>query len=729
MLIVVAGISSIGLNTVSAVPGDNIYVNGTGGNDAWDGLSPHYNITTGHGPKLTIKSGVAAVNTDGQINIANGVYTGNDNRGITINKNMKIFGQSQTHTIINGSNAANIFTISNGVNLIIKNLTFTNGNSSNGGAIFCEGGLDAANCTFTYNHADDLGGAFDNEGSTTATFNECTFIGNTANRYGGAIESDNGCILNTNQCIFINNTAVQRGGAIRVWGTFIPRFNAFVGNSAPVGSAISIANGMLTFNAENNWWGSNSGPNDGSIEGGYYPTIWIILSVNANPNTLKYGETSTVTADFKHINGGGDLVGGNIPNGIPVYFTTAWGSITDSSLCTKDGIVTATYHANGPTLTTPVRIYANAENEQNTVYTTVNIEKAPTKLNVNHIIGYKGDIVDLIATLTNNHNLPVSGKSILFSVNNKFVGSAVTNALGIATLPYKIVQNSGTYTVLAEFIEDNNYLASSNTTTLTVPHTPTTIKTEALTGNKGETVNLKATLMDKIHNTPLAGKTIEFLINNKSVGSAVTNSNGIATLPYKIIQNGGLYNIEAVFNSDDVYSGSTGSANLKVHQSDLYVTIKTSDSNPKIGEKIFITFKVGNRGPDTANNVVLTFKVPEGMEFVDISVDTGSYTYNSVSRTITWNIGDVPVGDPKLVMELNLLKAGNFTLQPGLSTSTYDPNLASNIGTLNINVKSNSTNPAVVHGQTVPMQPTGAPVIPLLLGVLLTVAGIATRKK
>lgn len=735
MFIVVAVISTLGVNTVSAAPGDTIFVNDTGGNDAWDGLSPHYNIATGHGPKKSIKNGIAAVNTNGLVSIANGTYKGNDNIAITITRNMKIIGESQAHTIINGSNTAYIFQISSDVNVVIKNLTFTNGKYIGGGAIHNDGALDATSCTFINNYSAGFGGAIDNEGETTSTINKCTFIGNRALSNGGAIMSNGLSILILNQSTFINNTG-RHGGAVSVFNRFTTHFNAFIGNSAMLGSDISFVMGEGSFNVEDNWWGSNNGPAPGSIIGGNYPIHWVIFGVTGNPNTINYGETSTVVADFNHVNGGGDLIGGNIPDDIPVEFNTAWGTITDSSYSTKDGTVQAVYHANGPILTTPVRIYANTENEKNTVYTTINIKQAPTKLNVKPVSGYKGDDVDLTATLTYNNNLPLSGKTVRFTVNNKFVGNAVTNALGIATLPYRIVENIGTYDIRAEFIQDDNYLASSGINSLSVLPTPTTIKTESLTGNKGDTVKLTATLLDKIHDLPLAGKTVEFLINNKLVGSAVTDSNGNATLPYKILQNGGNYHIDALFAGDSIYKSSTGGASLKVNQSDVYVNVKTSNNNPKIGERIFITFKVGNRGPDTANNVLFTFKVPQGMDLIGVIIYTGSYDYNDETRTITWNIGDVPVGDPELVMGLKVLKEGNFTIKPGLSTSTYDPNLTRNIGNIIVNV-SNSTNPQnntdpskpVVQGQTVPMQPTGAPVIPLLLGMLLTAAGIITTRK
>ena len=47
--------------------------------------------------------------------------------------------------------------------------------------------------------------------------------------------------------------------------------------------------------------------------------------------------------------------------------------------------------------------------------------------------------------------------------------------LVVATLTYKIVQDAGSYTILAEFQKDSVYAASSNTGTLTVKPIPVTI--------------------------------------------------------------------------------------------------------------------------------------------------------------------------------------------------------------------------------------------------------------
>ena len=197
--------------------------------------------------------------------------------------------------------------------------------------------------------------------------------------------------------------------------------------------------------------------------------------------------------------------------------------------------------------------------------TTLNVPQTPTAIVVNPVSGFKGDIVDLTATLTDTlHNIPLAGKSIQFSVNGNIVGTAITNAQGIATLAYTITQNTGTYTILAEFFEDTIYAGSSNTNTLNVNPIPTAIIVNPATGFNGHVVNLVATLTDTLNNVPLAGKSVQFSVNGNIVGTAVTNAQGIATFAYTVTQNIGTYTILAQFFQDTVYAASSNTNNLRV---------------------------------------------------------------------------------------------------------------------------------------------------------------------
>jgi uncharacterized repeat protein (TIGR01451 family) len=159
----------------------------------------------------------------------------------------------------------------------------------------------------------------------------------------------------------------------------------------------------------------------------------------------------------------------------------------------------------------------------------------------------------------------------------------------------------------------------------------------------------------------------------------------------------------------------------------LYINSWASKNNPVVGENITLTFKVGNNGPDTARNVVFTLPIPAGMEYVDVLfVDQGTVTYDPLTRTITWTLGDVVVGDPTLQIRVKVLSAGNFVFTPRLTTDTYD--LSIHIQSITVNAQED---PVVVNGatNTIGMQNTGAPIAQLLLAVLMVLGGLFVSKR
>ena len=212
---------------------DTIYVNNATGNDSWDGQSATWISGTKTGPKLSIKNATGTVNNGGTVKIAKGIYKGENNTGITIDRNMNIIGQSRIGTVIDAQ-GKDIFHISSGINVIILNLTFKNGTSSIGGAISNKGNLTVNNCNFTGNKASVVGGAIINYGALIAK--NCTFTGNIAMRNGGAIANSGTCIVTG--CTFTNNTAVK-GGVVFNYGSNLTVVDSnFKGNYADFGGSI-----------------------------------------------------------------------------------------------------------------------------------------------------------------------------------------------------------------------------------------------------------------------------------------------------------------------------------------------------------------------------------------------------------------------------------------------------------------------------------------------------------
>ncbi|MBI5459795.1 pseudomurein-binding repeat-containing protein, partial [Methanobacterium sp.] len=267
----------LSMGPVSAADSSTIYVNNTGGNDSWDGQYDTWQIGTLYGPKKSIKNATGTVTDGGTVNIANGMYTGPGNTNITIGKNMSIVGQSQENTIIDGTKTTSIFNILNNANVILFNLTLTNGHTaSNGGAICNSGTLIIENCTLNNNtatyggaiYSDQMGmlvvvnstfknnsaffgGAVFNNASTpnsSGTIIDSTFTSNNAVSMGngGAICNSDDAYLYLANLIFTNNTSHEgRGGAIHNQGNLIVTNSNFTGNSAinGMGGAISNLNG------------------------------------------------------------------------------------------------------------------------------------------------------------------------------------------------------------------------------------------------------------------------------------------------------------------------------------------------------------------------------------------------------------------------------------------------------------------------------------------------------
>ena len=305
-------IFSYGVGNVSAAS-NTVYVNVTGGSDTYDGSSPVH--TTGNiGPNADIKTGISHVNPGGTVKIAKGIYTGSNNHGITISKNLNINGQSKTSTIINAAQNEWIFYITSGNTVSISNLKFIQAKSGGGGsAIGNSGGsLTVNNCDFSGNTATGNGGTIGNSGSLTVTnsnFNGntatgggggaiyntaalpvtirgCTFTDNTATGNGGAINNDNGNTINVTSCTFTDNTATNNGGAIFSNGILKVYNSTFTGNNANFGGAIS---NFKTFIASGSTFTGNSATSNGGAicTSGTIPAT--ISSSTFSSNTATWG--------------------------------------------------------------------------------------------------------------------------------------------------------------------------------------------------------------------------------------------------------------------------------------------------------------------------------------------------------------------------------------------------------------------------------------------------------
>ena len=165
----------------------------------------------------------------------------------------------------------------------------------------------------------------------------------------------------------------------------------------------------------------------------------------------------------------------------------------------------------------------------------------------------------------------------------------------------------------------------------------------------------------------------------------------------------------------------------------LYLNTTSSKSNPTAGETFMLTYKLSNNGPDNATNVTMSFQIPSGLEFVNASVDNGTWTYNPVNRTITWNLTNVAVGDPYLYLTVRALGTGSYTITPTITSETFnqnnDPLTPFSISVQAQNNSNGNTVNAASTTKTVPMQTTGMPIAGLVMAILAVLGGIFTPRK
>ncbi|CFX30921.1 Invasin/intimin cell-adhesion, partial [Syntrophomonas zehnderi OL-4] len=324
-------------------------------------------------------------------------------------------------------------------------------------------------------------------------------------------------------------------------------------------------------------------------------------------------------------------------------------------------------------------------------------------------------------------------------VNGTVIGTVdVSN--GLATINWTIPTTwiGGVYSIIAEYSGSANYLASNNTTNLTVNPTPTNVTLDPVSGFAGQTVTINTHVTDS-NNNPVKDGKVTYKVNGTLIGT-VDVSNGLATITWTIptTWTTGTYNIIAEYSGSSNYLASTNGTSLTLQPSAyLYMNVTNSKNNPAIGEKFVLTYKLSNSGPDDAANVVVSFQIPEGLEFVTASVDSGTYTYNPTNRTITWTLNNVKVGDPYLYLTLQALTSGKYTIIPTIDSQTRNRNTDTikpfniNIETPNNNDNNPTTSPTTANAasNTITMQKTGTPTTSLILAILAILGGILTPKK
>ncbi len=233
----------------------------------------------------------------------------------------------------------------------------------------------------------------------------------------------------------------------------------------------------------------------------------------------------------------------------------------------------------------------------------------------------------LSATLNETDtDAPLANQTLSFSIGGTTVGTAVTNSSGQASLravlPNTLAAGANTLTV--SFAGSATQRPSQDTSTVNVSPVTTYLLVTSY-GSAAHPIEVGSTIspvranLESNNGGSLAGYTINYAMNGSSIGSAVTASTNIASLPSYTITDSlplGANTLTATFAGTSAISGSTGTATYYVGST---------------GTKLNPINRSGSKGSMIALAVTLT----RNSDGAILSGKTVSFTFNGHTYTAT----------------------------------------------------------------------------------------------
>jgi len=244
-----------------------------------------------------------------------------------------------------------------------------------------------------------------------------------------------------------------------------------------------------------------------------------------------------------------------------------------------------------------------------------------------------GASVTLSATLKTLGGDPLIGQRIFFTNNatGDNIGSAFTNASGVATVPLTAPATIGDHAYLATYNGDLTKSGSVAMAHLTVMQGTymENVSVSPGTASAGDTVTFSA-LLKYSNGTVAANKAVNFYLDSVSSGNLLktknTDSNGIASINYTILSStaAGSHNIIASYAGTSSVLGCTGTAPLNIIGRQTEMTLTATPTSLRPGQNISLTAYLKYAG----SNIVVALAPISFSEVTSTPVDLGSRSTN-----------------------------------------------------------------------------------------------------
>lgn len=426
-----------------------------------------------------------------------------------------------------------------------------------GGAIRIDGIATINHCGFGGNNA-IRGGAVDNE-FNVASIHNSTFDSNHADENGGAIYS---FTLNLTDSRFIKNNAYGDGGAVYANNAIIINSN-FTENVASSGGAIR---GIRNLTLDNIYFSENT--DDSGINNIHTNAATEIIVNNIDTGNQIFAEDVSYS-----INSGGKYsvtvkdADGNALVGENVTFSVG-NKVFASSLSDANGVVAIDFT---PTIlkgikagTHNLQVLLTNLYQDKTVKLTINKDPAAiTAKAASFVINYAGKYS---VTIRNSGGKVLSGQKVTFVLNGKNIGSANTNANGVATitLSAKVLKAAkyGTKNLVIK-LDSPLYTAASKTVKVTIKKEKTKIIAAKKSFRKALKVKKYTITLKNSKGKIIKKAKLTLKVKGKTF-KATTNSKGKATFKITNLKTRGKFKASINFKTTPYYLKSSKSAILTI---------------------------------------------------------------------------------------------------------------------------------------------------------------------
>jgi len=488
--------------------------------------------------------------------------------GIPINKNLIIDGNGKT---IDADGQIRIFNISYGVEVTMENITFQNGNTTEGGgAIFCIGELTVKNCTFTDNKA-RMGGALF---TTTQhlTVEDSTFKNNSASDAGGSIFTGEDTTITGS--FFQNNTAPDGSIYLMYIMNDVTGEENLLNYNIILESGIAIYNsGSGTINADFNWWGDNNDPllkvTGDQIEINNYYTIRL-----ASIDSPKYNEEYEFDYIFE-LNDNGDHDSSLLPEFIvDIKYNTGLTDSIDGRYNETLAVIIDTIQDNEiEAYFLDTSVTSLTFRIKGIVDLTIDLSKSVVNVE---------ELIEITIEATDQDGRPMDIDVKLYA--NDILSDTVTLVNGVGKGDYTPT-DIGVVTIRAEFKDDDYNDAEAEETFAAKGTVELTIDLSKNVVNVGEQIEIT------IEATDQDGSPMDIdvkLYANGTLIDTVTLVNGVGKSDYTPTKVG-IVTMKAEFKDDD-YNDAEAEETFAV-KGTVELTIDLSKSVVNVGEQIEITIE------------------------------------------------------------------------------------------------------------------------------------------